>query len=97
MSAAHKLTAHGYLITAHANNRTVRGTPTQTRQRRQEMSRQRTVTQIYAKARRLFAGHVARGLVVLVGTGRAAHYLIAGKRLRNGSSGSPDGGSENGS
>lgn len=50
-----------------------------------------------ATAKRDLEDLVAKGLVVLVGTGRTAHYLIAGKRPRNGSSGSPDGGSENGS
>jgi biotin synthase len=50
-----------------------------------------------ATAKRDLEDLVAKGLVVLVGTGRTAHYLIAGKRPRNGSSGSPDGGSKNGS
>ena len=50
-----------------------------------------------ATAKRDLEDLVAKGLVVLVGTGRAAHYLIAGKRPRNGSNGSPEGGSGNGS
>ncbi|HXU32092.1 MAG TPA: DUF4062 domain-containing protein [Thermoanaerobaculia bacterium] len=40
---------------------------------------------------------VAKGLVVLVGTGRTAHYRIAGKRPRNGPNGPTGGGSGNGS
>lgn len=41
------------------------------------MSRQRTVTQIDAKARRLPAGFVARGLLLRRGEGRGAYYVAA--------------------
>ncbi len=50
-----------------------------------------------ATAKRDLEDLVAKGLFVLVGTGRTAHYLMAGKRPRNGSNGSPGGGGKSGS
>jgi hypothetical protein len=41
------------------------------------MSRQRTVTQIDAKPRRLLAGFVARALLLHRGEGRGAYYVAA--------------------
>jgi len=41
------------------------------------MSRQRTVTQIDAKARHLLAGFVGRGLLLRRGEGRGAYYVAA--------------------
>lgn len=41
------------------------------------MIRQRTVTQIDAKPRRLLAGDVARDLLLRRGEGRGAYYLAA--------------------
>ncbi len=63
------------------------GNPTQTRQRRHGMSGQCTDAS-RATAKRDLEDLVAKSLFVLVGTGRTAHYLVAGKRPRNGSIGS---------
>jgi len=41
------------------------------------MSRQRTVTQIDAKARHLLAGFVARGFLLRRGEGRGTYYMAA--------------------
>ena len=52
------------------------------------MSRQRTVTQIDAQARRLLAGLVARGIVLRRGEGRGVHYEPARSGNRTPVSGS---------
>ncbi len=50
-----------------------------------------------ATAKRDLEDLVGKGVLVRLGTGRAVHYAVAKERLRNGSSGSPGGGHDNGS
>ncbi|MBI4730021.1 MAG: DUF4062 domain-containing protein [Acidobacteria bacterium] len=50
-----------------------------------------------ATAKRDLEELMGKGVLVRMGTGRAAHYLVAKKRLKKGSNGSPEGADGNGS